>query len=236
MTTELDLLRVGSAFPDPPFNGSAARPEGLDVDLLTALAHDLGRRAVFVPYEGDDFNGIFAGLGREYDCVASGTTVTPSRQKAAAFGPPYLISGQALAVDTRRHPGVRSVDDLAGLTVGVQSGNTSEPIARTMAAEGRIARVKVYPYDRIHDALEDVTTGACDAVMKLDPVLHRLVADLPHVDVVIRGLSVEEIAIATAIGDPLGRALARAQTAREDDGSLPAMRRTWLGAEERRQP
>ena len=80
---ELHLLRVGSAFPDPPFNGSAARHEGLDVDLLTALAHDLGRRAVFVPYEGDDFNGIFAGLGREYDCVAYGTTVTPSRSTIA---------------------------------------------------------------------------------------------------------------------------------------------------------
>ena len=59
----------------------------------------------FVPYEGADFNGIFDALNSgACDCVAAGTTVTPEREKKAAFAPPYLISGQALAVDTRRLP------------------------------------------------------------------------------------------------------------------------------------
>ena len=38
----------------------------------------------------------------EYDCVTAGTTVTPEREKKARFVPPYLISGQSLAVDTNR--------------------------------------------------------------------------------------------------------------------------------------
>ena len=53
--------------------------------------------------------------------------------------PPYLISGQSLAVDTRRLPNVGSVDDLEGLTIGVQQGNTSGPIAEKLVADGRAA-------------------------------------------------------------------------------------------------
>ena len=35
----------------------------------------------------------------DFNCVASGTTITGSRALKAAFCDPYLISGQALAVD-----------------------------------------------------------------------------------------------------------------------------------------
>jgi hypothetical protein len=48
-----------------------------------------------------------------YDCIAAGTTVTPEREAEAQFVPPYLISGQSLAVDTTRLPNVKSIDDLA---------------------------------------------------------------------------------------------------------------------------
>src|ERR1700741_2493778 len=102
---------------------------GLDIDLMTAIADALGATVEFVAYEGADFNGIFDGLCSEYDCGAAGKTVTPERETKARFDPPYLISGQSLAVDTPRLPNVRSIDDLEGLTIGVQQGNTSEPIA-----------------------------------------------------------------------------------------------------------
>ena len=60
----------------------------------------------FVRYEGRDFNGIFDALDSgDFDCVASGTTITGSRALKAAFCDPYLISGQALAVDA--HPAAR---------------------------------------------------------------------------------------------------------------------------------
>lgn len=236
MADEPRVLRVGSAFPDPPFNGVAESPAGLDVDLMHAIASDIGREAVFVPFQGDDFNEIFGRLGADFDCVASGTTITPARERVASFGPPYLVSGQALAVDVARHPRVRGVDDLAGMVIGVQAGNTSEPIARRLVAEGKAASVRVYPYDRIHDALDDVSTGRCDAVMKLSPVLGVLVEKIEGVQVVARGLSVERIALATRPGDPLGAALAGAQERRERDGTLSAMRRRWLGNPELEQP
>ena len=70
---------------------------------------------------------------------------------------------------------MRSVDDLEGLTIGVQQGNTSQPIAERLVAHGKAAAVRVYEYGAIRSALTDLTTGACDAFMKLAPVLTELV-------------------------------------------------------------
>ena len=226
----MQTLRVGAAYPDPPFNGM---PDdgGLDIDLMTAVAEKLGVAVEFVPYEGTDFNGIFDALGaKDFDCVAAGTTVTPEREKKAKFVPPYLISGQSLAVDTRRLPEVHSVDDLAGLTIGVQQGNTSGPIAEKLVADGKAARVKVYDYGNIRAALDDLTTGGCDAFMKLAPVLTELVKPIADVEVVQRGISTENIAIAVGLGDQ--ELLARitvAQAELEEDGTLQRIRRKWLG-------
>ena len=145
--------------------------------------------------------------------------------------PPYLISGQSLAVDTGRLPRVRSRSTTStGLTIGVQQGNTSQPIADGLVAEGKAARVRVYDYGSIRSALTDLTTGGCDAFMKLAPVLTELVKPIPGVEVVQHGISVENIAIAVALDDQalLGR-LTVAQAELEDDGTLQRIRRKWLG-------
>jgi polar amino acid transport system substrate-binding protein len=225
----METLRVGAAFPDPPFN---AMPDGgLDIDLMTEIAKALGATVEFIHYEEPDFEGVFDALNAgDYDCVAAGTTVTPGRERKVAFVPPYLISGQSLAVDTDRLPHVRSIEDLKGLTIGVQQGNASQPIAERLVAEGKAARVRVYDYGAIRSALTDLSTGACDVFMKLAPVLTELVKPLPGVEVVQRAISVENIAIAVPLSDQalLGR-LTVAQAELEDDGTLQRIRRKWLG-------
>jgi polar amino acid transport system substrate-binding protein len=226
----METLRVGAAFPDPPFNGMPG-DGGLDIDLMKAIAKALGAKVEFVPYDGADFNGIFDALNDgAYDCVAAGTTVTPDRERKAQFVPPYLISGQSLAVDITRLPSVKSVGDLAGLTVGVQQGNTSQPIADKLVAHGKAARVRVYDYGTIRTALTDLTTGGCDGFMKLAPVLTELVKPLRGVEVVQRGISVENIAIAVPLDDhALLSRITVAQAELEDDGTLARIRQKWLG-------
>jgi polar amino acid transport system substrate-binding protein len=225
----METLRVGAAFPDPPFNGMPNG--GLDIDLMSAIAKAIGASVEFIPYQGADFNGIFDALNAgEYDCVAAGTTVTPDRETKAKFVPPYLISGQSLAVDTTRLPHVKSVDDLQGLVIGVQQGNTSQPIANRLVADGKAKAVRTYDYGTIRTALTDLTNGACDAFMKLGPVLTELVKPIAGVEVVHRGISVENIAIAVPLDDQalLGR-ITVAQAELEDDGTLPKLRQKWLG-------
>jgi polar amino acid transport system substrate-binding protein len=225
----VNTLKVGSAYSDPPFNGM---PEtgGLDIDLMTAIADALGMAVEFIAYDGADFNAIFDVLDAgAFDCVA-GTTVTAERKAKAKFVAPYLISGQALAVDTNRLPRVRSIDDLDGRAIGVQRGNTSQPIAERLVEQGKAASVRVYDYGSIRSALTDLTIGGCDAVMKLAPVLTELVKPVDGVEVVQKGLSIEHIAIAVSSSDQelFGR-IAVAQAELEDDGTLQRIRRRWLG-------
>jgi polar amino acid transport system substrate-binding protein len=225
-------LKVGAALPDPPFEFAGKQGlAGFDIALMQRIAERIGREWELVPYTGADFNDIFAGLddGR-YDCVASGTTLTPGRQAIADFCAPYCVSGQSLVVDKARHPSVRSVDDLQGLVIGVQRGNTSQPVADTLVAEGRAARVRVYAYDEIETALGDLSTGGCDAFMKLAPVMHWFVRDRPRLAVVQTGITREALGVCVRKGDTaLREAIDAAQASLAADGTLGALIRQWLG-------
>lgn len=225
-------LRVGAALPDPPFEFTGEQgPSGFDIALMQRIAGKIGRAWQLVPYTGADFNGIFAGLedGR-YDCVASGTTITPARQAIADFCAPYCVSGQSLVVDKTRHPDVRSIDDLKGLVIGVQKGNTSQPVADKLVAEGRAARVRVYAYDEIETALGDLSAGGCDAFMKLAPVMHWLVRGRPRLAVVQTGVTREVLGVCVRKGDTaLRESIDAAQASLAADGTLGALIRQWLG-------
>jgi len=154
------VLCVGSDLPDPPFefmDGDAAR--GFDVELLQAIAAALGLQWRLVRYAGGDFNDIFAGLANgAYDCIASGATITPDRERMATFCAPYVRSGQSLVCNIESTPHVRSVDDLRGLVIGVQHGNTSEPVAHRLKDEGRVGEVRTYAYHDIGVMLDDLTS------------------------------------------------------------------------------
>jgi polar amino acid transport system substrate-binding protein len=227
-----EALRVAAALPDPPFEFTGTEgPAGFDIELMRKIAGKIGRTWQLVPYRGADFNGIFAGLDSgSYDVVASGTTITPGRQAIVDFCAPYCVSGQSLVVDMTRHPKVRTIDDLKGLVIGVQKGNTSQPVADRLVAEKRAAKVRVYAYDEIEKALADLSTGGCDAFMKLAPVTHWFVRDRPKLAVVQTGITREILGVCVRKGNSaLKNAIDAAQAELAKDGTLAALIKQWLG-------
>jgi polar amino acid transport system substrate-binding protein len=140
------------------------------------------------------------------------------------------VSGQSLIVDPARHPNVHSVADLKGLVIGVQQGNTSQPVADKLVAEHHAARVRVYAYDEIEKALDDLSTGGCDVFMKLAPVTNWFVRDRPRLKVVETGITRESLAVGVRRGDTALRdAINNAQAALTKDGTLAALVKQWLG-------
>jgi ABC-type amino acid transport substrate-binding protein len=141
-----------------------------------------------------------------------------------------VVSGQSLVVDTSRHPSVHGIADLKGLVIGVQQGNTSQPVANKLVAEHRAARVHVYAYDEIEKALDDLSTGGCDGFMKLAPVTEWFVRDRPKLEVVEIGITRERLGICVRKGNTaLGDAIGKAQASLMADGTLPALIKQWLG-------
>jgi ABC-type amino acid transport substrate-binding protein len=126
---------------------------------------------------------------------------------------------------------VHSTADLSGLVIGVQKGNTSEPVAEKLVAEHRAARVRIYAYDEIETALDDLSTGGCDAFMKLAPVTAWYVRDRPKLKVVQTGITRELLGICVRKGDSaLADAIGKAQAALTADGTIPGLIKQWLGA------
>ena len=140
------------------------------------------------------------------------------------------MSGQSLVVDAARHPRVHGIDNLMGLAIGVQHGNTSEPVAQKLVAEHRAARVRVYAYNEIEQALDDLSTGGCDAFMKLAPVTAWFVRDHPKLKVVQVGITTERLGICVRKGHTaLREAIGKAQGELVADGTLAALIKEWLG-------
>jgi polar amino acid transport system substrate-binding protein len=230
-TLHAGRLLVASAYPDPPFDvmdGPTAT--GFDIELMRAICAQLGVTLQPVRYSGDDFNGIFDGLAKGgYDAVISGTTITPQRAAVALFSQPYLEFNQGVAVNRRRTPNVASVADLRGLTAGIQSGNTSDAVARRLVAEGAIAGIEYYPYHGIAAALDDLEAGRIGLVIKLHPVISWLVKDRPDLAVAIEVPTHERLGIAFAKeSEGLCQAVDRALTALRANGEFARLEARWF--------
>ncbi|KUI39800.1 ABC transporter substrate-binding protein [Mycobacterium sp. GA-2829] len=207
----MGTLRVGIVVSNPPFV-DADGESGLDIDLMTAVAESLGDSLEFV-HHADSASVLDALSTGDVDCAVGGLTATDDR---AAYAPPYVITGQALAVDAARHPDIRAVADLDGLTVAVQRGSSAEQYAQSQPGS-------VTVQDRLQ-------ADGCDAIVALAPTLTALTKDSRDFDVVQQGLTIEHVAIAVAGHDQqmLSRVTV-AQAELEDAGTLQEIRRKWLG-------
>ena len=180
-------------------------------------------------YEGADFNGIFDGLeDGSWDCVASGTTITPERELKADFCRPYLVSGQSIVCNVERTPNIRSVDDLAGQIIAVQRGNTSQPVVERLKSQGKVAEVRLYPYHGTRDMLDDLEAGRIGAIMKLGPVMHWFARERRALRVVQEMITEEKLGICVRRGNDVLRAdLNDAQMRLTSSGSLDQLVAHW---------
>jgi polar amino acid transport system substrate-binding protein len=233
-TLDPGTLTVLSAYPDPPFDvmqdGVAT---GFDIELMRAVCGRLGLVLKPTQYSGDDFNHIFDALvqGR-CDAVISGTTITPEREAIIRFSRPYLVFNQGIAVNRRVSPHAASTADLRGLTAGIQSGNTSDVVARRLLAQGDIAGIRYYPYDGIATALDDLEAGRIGLVIKLFPVISWLVKDRPLLAVAMQVPTQEKLGIAFANerADLCDAVDAEIQALR-DNGEFARLQERWPGTE-----
>ncbi|MCU1371129.1 MAG: Glutamine transporter, periplasmic glutamine-binding protein [Ilumatobacteraceae bacterium] len=141
---EATVWKVCSDMPYEPFEFEGEGPRGLkytgfDIELLDAIAEDQGTT---LDITDSDFDTIFASVNAgTCDIVASAVTITPERKENSLFSEPYFDADQSLLVPTDSD--VTSLDDLAGKTIGVQTGTTGETYANENKPDG--ATVQAFP-------------------------------------------------------------------------------------------
>jgi polar amino acid transport system substrate-binding protein len=153
------LVKVGYAPFATPLSFIDAKTNlatGAYVDLMTAIAKDLGLRVEFHPLLGGDM--LPALNAKIVDMSVTGINVAPSTAAQADFSNPVLTFGEAMVVkktDTREY---KSLDDLKGEAVGANAGTI---YADMLQKSGLFKEVKVYGGDPV--VLAAVSSGEIKA-------------------------------------------------------------------------
>ncbi|ADC50901.1 ABC transporter (arginine-binding protein) [Alkalihalophilus pseudofirmus OF4] len=136
---------------------------GFDIDIANHIASELGYE---LEIQDVDFNGLIPAMeaGRA-DFVLAGMTPTEERKENVDFSDIYY-EAQNLIV-SKEDQGLSAVEDLEGLTVGVQLGSIQEGEAEDLAEE---IGFNVEKRDRIPELIQELLAGRLDAILMEDTV------------------------------------------------------------------
>lgn len=209
-------LTVCSDVPYAPFEdfdkSSATGFKGFDVDIVSAVAEDLGLK---LKITDQSFDGLQSGLtlnAGTCDLVASALTITDDRAKHLAFTDGYYDSKQSLLVPEGSD--IASIADLDGKKLGVQKGTTGKDYA-TENAKG--ANILDFPSDA--EMFSAIKAGQVDALLQDLPVnlAHQQAGGYQVVETYDTG---EEYGFAAKLGnDALVEAVNKSLAGMKSDGS-----------------
>jgi len=157
--------------------------------------------------------------------VASATTITDEREAKVDFSDPYYNAEQSILV--KEDSDIKTVDDLAGKTVGVQKGTTGEAYTKENANAG-----EVRSYGEIDDAFNALVAGQVDAVVN-DLPANQDAADTKEGLAVVASIPTDEdygLAFQED-ADALREAVNEVLAEMKDDGTYAEIYRDWFDKE-----
>ncbi len=195
---------------------------GIDVDIATAIAKELGKELVV---EDMAFDSIIAAVtSGKADIGVAGMTVDPDRLKSVNFSDPYTTATQVIIVS--EGSAVASPDDLQGKKVGVQLGTTGDQYASDI--EG----ASIERYNKGFEAVQALTQGKIDAVIIDNEPAKVFVQQSEGLKILDEEFTTEEYAIAiakdnTQLLNDVNAALAKLK----ESGELQAIIDKYISAE-----
>ncbi|MGI6451510.1 MAG: basic amino acid ABC transporter substrate-binding protein [Desulfitobacteriia bacterium] len=153
---EPKVLKVGSDIAYAPFEFYDENhvAKGFDIDLLTAIAEDMGYE---IEFETAAFDGLIPALqANKYDCIISAMTIREDRAKSILFSDPYFKAEQYIAFLEGKN--YSKVADLKDAKIGVQLNTTGQFVLEDVG-------LKPQKYDIMPDALNALLHGGVDAVV-----------------------------------------------------------------------
>ncbi len=165
-----EYLVVGTSPDFPPFEyiDEKGNVVGFDIDLIRLLAQKAGYKDIKIVTM--DFDALIPALTQgKIDVIAAGMTITEERKKVVDFTDPYWEADQAILVRKDSNFKPKSIDDLNGKVVGVQTGTTGADYVKNYAKEHNL-NIEVKEYSSYVLAVQDLVNGRIDAVVVDSPV------------------------------------------------------------------
>jgi polar amino acid transport system substrate-binding protein len=220
-------LKVGANVGNVPweFQDKDGNIVGFEVDLVNAIGERLGHTVEFVNIP---FNGLFAAVqsGR-IDAAVSSITITDKRLESVSFAQPYYDSDQSLTVNAGG--GVKSLDDLAGKVVGVDTGSTGDMWTSENQQKYGIGEIR--RYEGLQPAMLDLAAARLDGYVSDIPALQYYTQDKPDLEVVQRIPTNEKYSVMFAKDSPLAAQFNDVISELKNEGFIAELHSKWFGAE-----
>ena len=179
-------LRVGTTgdFNPMSFKDPATKEyRGHQIDAAKQLAKDLGVKVKFVPTDWKTLiNGVVAG---KYDIVMTGTSMTPSRAKAAGYTIPWGRTGYLPLARKDRAARFKTWEDLNSpdVTVGYNLGTSFADYVKLHLPKAKVKEVEspARDWQELLAGRVDVTISSTLEAGKLSSTHDRLVIPFQEV-------------------------------------------------------
>ena len=176
------VVRVGvfaTGGPMTLFDEGSGHASGATVEILQAIAKDMGLKLQYVTITGAGSKPFVAALASDtIDVIAYCFQMTADRKAQFDFSEPVLSYGEAIIVHKDDPKDYRSASDLKGLSLGVVAGSNYIEIAARVGANPKIG-------NSLSALMMEVNTGKLVAAMGSAPTLLYAVQQgtYPHVRV-----------------------------------------------------
>lgn len=167
------IVHAGTNAEFPPFEKLEGNGEitGFDAELIQAIAKAENMQLDFKHYGWDSMlNGV---ARNQIDAGIAAITITDERKRMFDFTEPYFEARQVILVP--KSSPVKSLKDLKGKNIGVQSATTGEKVVQE-------AFGKTYPglkrYDVVSSAIDDLKWNRLNAVIVDEAVNQEYIKQL----------------------------------------------------------
>ncbi len=148
-----------SPYPPMEFEDADGNFTGFDIELMRAIADDLGLETRVI---NSGFDPITSGLAMESgecDIAAASITITDEREENIDFSDQYFSGDQSLLI--KSDGGMDTLASFAGEKLGVQTGTTGEIYANENAPDADIIS-----YEGPGDLIVALAAGEVDGVLQ----------------------------------------------------------------------
>ena len=164
------VMSTNPTLPPMQFVNQKGELQGMRIELGTELARRLCLKPEYVRIE---FSAMIPGLqGGRWDLINTGIFFTDERAKIMQMIP-YENQAISISAPPGNPQGVKTADDLAGKTVGVEIGGFEERKIKELDADLRkkgLAPMNICTFDNFATAYQALRAGQVQAVVSIDSV------------------------------------------------------------------
>ena len=222
-------LTVAASLDFPPFENLVdGQAEGFEVDLMTAIAEQLGLEINYLPTMKFDTIIPAIAAGGTADVGVSGFTITPEREEEVDFSTPICDTNQCIVVPAGSD--ITSQEDLSGKNIGAESGTTGYD----WILENVPDAAQTTAFDEYTAVFAALQSGQVEAVVLDMPVaeyyINSAYGDCEIVEEIPTG---EQYGIAVSKDNPnLTAAINQTIADLQEDGTFAEIEEKWFGSQE----